>query len=147
VPHAFFGSWAVKVDVVDPFTEHSFVIAESDNADGRYIVPFLGPSPQLTVRGERWTVRIEYRRFETSQWLQAESFPPIPEGGERRTSFVNPNRGLVMHVGTGSLAHETLPKGAFQFSGMRLELTPEDPDLNPGPMPPPPGFTIPRGPD
>src|SRR4051794_14586853 len=147
MPHAFFETWTVKGDGADPFADHSFVIQGSAESDGRYVVPFLGPAPQVTVRGFRWTVRLEYRRLGTAQWIQDHAFPGRPDGGEARTSTFDPKRGLVMHVGTGSLAHGIFPKGAFRFSGMRIELTPQDPDLSPGPLPPPPDFSIPTGPD
>jgi hypothetical protein len=145
VAQTFSGSWTIEVREVSPFPDHSFVILGSGNADGRYIVPFFGERPAVTADGDGWTLEIQCLAHGTSDvWVTEDAYPAVPQGGQRCAPAFDPEHGLVMHVGTGTLAWDgPPPEGAFRFSGMRLLCISHDPDLNPGPMPPHPDFTLP----
>ncbi len=142
---AFSGPWTITVMTVAPYPDRRYRITGSEGADGAYAVRFLGHSPPTVVHGEDWTLQVQYLADEaTDTWLPDDAFPPVPGGGERSTSAFDIQHGLVRQVGTGSLAYDRPPPaGAFRFSGLRLICTSHDPDLNPGPLPPHPDFTLP----
>jgi len=145
VTQRFSGSWTITVKGVAPYPALRYVIAGSDDADGAHAVPFLGEHPPTVVHGGDWTLQIQYLADEaTDCWMQDDAFPAVPGGGERSTAAFDIQHGLVRQVGTGSLAWDgPPPPGAFRFSGVRLVCTSQDPDLNPGPLPPHPDFTLP----
>jgi hypothetical protein len=139
----FSGPWTISVKTVAPYPDRRYEITGSNNADGVYPVPFLAAHPPLEVQGEDWTLEIQCQTGHTETWVNDSAYPPLPQGGERSSSRFDPQLGLVIQVGTGTLAYDSPPSGAIEFSGLRLICTSMDPDLNPGPLPPHPDFTVP----
>jgi hypothetical protein len=120
----FYGTWQVHVPHVDTHHAECLVIAGSDNADDSYIPPYPDGTT-ITVTGDQWTMgirRLEFRQG-GSTWVDV----PVT----RATAF-SASKGISVTVERA------------QSPKVRAYCTSMNPLLNPGPMPDPYDFSLPR---
>ena len=111
----FYGPWRVEVVGGDATRPQRFTITGSDNADGSY-PGTLGSG--VDVDGAEWVVTLE--------WKDHAVFRP---SAIAKTATYDVFRGLVVTLGGDDLTGG----GDRDFNDLIVQLTSNDPDLNPAP--------------
>jgi hypothetical protein len=140
ITNLFYGPWLIRS--VPHWKDQSFLIAGSENADGRYGTE-RGTPIELLVEGESWTIQLD--RLEHGSWIPAIAYPASPDGGAARSTEFDPALGLVVRLASGTVPWLPLGSDIFRL-GIDLTCICQDPDTNPEPTTPPPDFTVPHGP-
>jgi hypothetical protein len=127
----FFGPWRLVLDSADPVPQQSFVIADSDNADGRHLA-FYDQPLDFAVQGADWRIKIEYS-------ISDQEPNRIPSDTHKEMAFL-PQTGLTVILDT---RYDPSGSGA-PLLGMRLLCVSLDPEINPEQSQNPYDFTIPQ---